>query len=376
MGNLNSKNVEFDEETVDKTEERLAALNFSDLPVQEPEPDDPTPDPDPKSEPEPESEPEPDPEAEPEADPESTADDQDDSDEGSKDKEDPPEAKIPEGYIRAAKRQGWSDVDIADEIKANPERAERLFRNAYETTNKLTRDYAAIGREKAETTRREATEKAAAEAPEIKDYITVDEIAKISDGDEATAVALKNFNTALKSRDAELAELRKPGPSVDDINFAKTDQIASTVRARAAADEADVMRINQFFGAENMKLYNDFYGTIKENQDIGDLTPNQRSHRFEVLQVADQLMVGRKSQGFEVTALEALEDAHLLVTESIREKVITDGIRSSLKKRSKGRTLRPSDSKKTSAGTELKHAKNRTEAIANAEARLSQIKFT
>ena len=367
MPNLESKSEAVSDEVVDKTEERLAALNFSDLPVQDPEPDDPTPDPDP----EPESEPK----AEPESDPEPTADGEKGSEEGSKDTEDPPEAEIPEGYIRAAKRQGWSDEDIADQIKANPERAEKLFRNAYETSNKLTRDYAALGRDKAEATRREAEEKAAAEAPEIKDYITVDEITKISDGDEATAAALKSFNTALKSRDAELVELRKSGPSVDDMNFARTDQIASTERARAAADETVITRVNQFFGAENMKLYDDFYGVIKENQNMGDLTPNQRNHRLEVLQVADQLTVGRKSQGFEVTTSEALEDAHLLVTESIREKVITDGIRSSLTKRSKGRTLRPSDSKKTSAGTELKPAKDRAEAIANAEARLSQIKF-
>ena len=294
---------------------------------------------------------------------------------GSKDTDDPPEVEIPEGYVRAALRQGWSQEDVDEEIKTNPERAKKLFANAYETSNKLTRDYAALGREKADATRREAAEKAAAEAPEIKDYISADEISEAADGDKAMAKILTGFNTALKSRDAELAELRKPGPSVDDINFARSDQIASTARARANVDETDVMRISQFFGAENMKPYNDFYGVIKENQNMGDLTPNQRNHRVEMLQVADQLTVGRKSQGFEVTTLEALEDAHLLVTDSIREKVITDGIRSSLTKRSKGRTLRPSDSKKTSAGAELKPAKDRAGAIANCEARLSQIKF-
>ena len=365
MPNLDSKNEVVSDEVVDKTEERLSKLNFGDLPEPDPEPEPSTPEPDP--------EPEPEPEVDPEPEPEPTVEDPDKD--GPKDKDALPEVQIPEGYVRAAKRQGWSDEDIADQIKTDPERAEKLFRNAYETSNKLTRDYAALGRDKAEAIRREAAEKAATEAPVIKDYMTADEISEAADGDKAIERVLTNFNTALKNRDAELAESRKPGPSVDDLDFARTDQAASTARARAAADDTDLMRVNQFFGMENMKLYNDFYGTIKENQDMGDLTPNQRQHRYEVLQKADQLVVGRKSQGFEITALEALEDAHLLVTDSIREKVITDGIRSSLTKRSKGRTLRPSDSKKTSAGTELKPAKDRAEAIANAEQRLSQIKF-
>jgi len=331
----------------------------------EPDPEPSTPEPEPEPEPADDLEPEPEPTPEPEP----------EKEKGSKDKEGPPEVEIPEGYVRAAKRQGWSDEDIVDEIKANPERAKRLFANAYETSNKLTRDFAALGREKAEAAQRAAMEKAAAEAPEIKDYITADEISKISDGDEATSVALKNFNTALKSRDAEIAKLRAPGPSADDLEFARSDQAASTARARASADDADLMRVNQFFGAENMKPYNDFYGNLNKDQNMNDITPNQRQHRYEVLQKADQLIVGKKAQGIETTALEALEDAHLLVTESIREKIITDGIRSSLIKRSKSKTLRPSDSKKTKTSDESVKAKNRDEAVVNAERRLSKLNW-
>lgn len=342
--------------------------NLKDI-LNEVEPAEPEPEPEPST---PEPEPEPAEEPEPESD---TTPEKDENVEGSKGTETPPEVEIPEGYVRAARRQGWSDEDIADEIEANPERARRLFANAYETTNKATRDFAAIGREKAEAARKAAKEKAEAEAPEVKDYITADELSKIADGDEATAAALKSFNAALKARDVEIAKLRKSSPSIDDMDFARTDQMASTARARAAADEADLMRINQFFGAENMKPYNDFYGNLKDSQNMGDLTPNQRNHRVEVLQVADQLIVGKRAQGIEIPTAEALEDAHLFVTEPIREKIITDGIRSSLTKRSKSKTLRPSDSKKTNASVKPEKAETREQAIGNAERRLSNLKW-
>ena len=362
MPNLQSKNEDVSDEVVDKTQERLTALNFGDLPDQPEETDDSTSD---------EQGDENDQTDDSESKDDTTVDDQEDSEEdGSKDKDSTPEVQIPEGYLRAARRQGWSDEDIEDEIKNNPDRAKRLFENAYQTTNKLTRDFAAIGRTKADAIRKEVEERAKLEAPKIEDYLKPDEIDKIADGDETIAATLKAFNSALKKRDAGFGKL---SVSAADLDFAKTDQIAATERAKAAADETDVMRINQFFGAENMKLYNDFYGTIKENQNIGDLTPNQRNHRIEVLQIADQLRVGKMAQGTEISVAEALEDAHLLVTESMREKVLVDGIRSSLKKRSK--TLRPSISKKTSAGTELKPAKDRAEVLANAEARLSKLNF-
>ncbi|KKK57233.1 hypothetical protein LCGC14_3056560 [marine sediment metagenome] len=68
---------------------------------------------------------------EPEPEPEPNPDDDDNEEKGSKDKEDPPEAAdIPDGHIRAAKGQGWSDEDIAAEVEADPDRARRLFQNA------------------------------------------------------------------------------------------------------------------------------------------------------------------------------------------------------------------------------------------------------
>jgi len=367
MPNLEGKNEEVSDEALSSVEEKLNKLNFGDLPEQDPEPDEPTPDPDPETDPEPE------PEADPEPEPEPTVEKPDEQ--GSKDKDSTPEAEIPEGYIRAAKRQGWTDEDIAATIEADSDRALRLFANAYETTNKATRDFAAIGREKAAAAVQEAKDKAEANQVEVEDYMTADEITKAADGDEAVAKMLTNFNAALKKRDAALAKANTAGPSVEDINFARSDQAAATARANATANAATELFIKQFFGAESMKSYSDFYGVIDEGQNMGDLTPNQHERRVNVLQLADQLIAGKAAQGIKISDTEAMEDAHLVVTAPMREKVITDGIRSSLKKRSKGKTLRPAVSKSNASSGGAKPAKDRNEAIANAEGRLAKLNW-
>lgn len=325
-------------------------------------------------EPEPESvdsNPEEQPAEEPEEDPEPNPDEVDEDEEpedGSKDKEDPPEADdIPEGHIRAAKGQGWTDEDIAAEIEADPDRARRLFQNAYETSNKVTRQFAAIGRDKADATRK-AAEKS---EPEIKDFITAEELAKVADEDQATATVLKAMNDRIKAQDIENVKLRKSLP-IGDVQFAKSDQQVATARANATAEANSLQTVNQFFNADNMEAYTDFYGVVKSGQDWNDITPRQYDHRMEVLQIADQLKVGKASQGIEIPDTEALESAHLLATDSMRETNTVDKIKKSLKKRTK--TLRPSASKRLAKSTGIKKATNRDEAVANAGARLAALK--
>ena len=307
---------------------------------------------------EPESEPEPNPDAE----------NDDVEKKGSKDKEDPPEAAdIPDGHIRAAKGQGWSDEDIAAEVEADPDRARRLFQNAYETANKITRQFSAIGRAQANATRK-ATEEP---APEIKDFITADEITKITDGDEPTAAVLRAMNQRIREQATENA--KRSTVSASNAEFAKSDQVAATARANTTADANAMQAVNEFFDAGDMESYADFYGVVDTHQDWDDITPRQKGHRIEVLQIADQLKVGKASQSIEISTVQALSDAHLLVTESIRETNTISKIKKSLKKRTK--TLRPSDSKRsaTSVAGRTK-AKNRDEAVANAERDLAALR--
>lgn len=299
-----------------------------------------------------------------------TPEDEPEEDGGSKDKDETPEPdkpELPEAYIRCAIHQGWSADDVQEEFEANPERALRTLKNIYETTNRATRDFAQLGRAQAEATRK-AAEKP---EPEIKDFVNISELEKQVDDPAIVSGVIKPLNDALKSMTQELRALKKSGSSADNVAFARSDQEAAIARANAAAADNTLTQVNRFFAADNMNPYKDFYGDIKPGQDMNDITPRQKEHRMAVLQTADQLIVGKTSQGMRITTEEALESAHLLVTDSLREKIITDNIRSSLKKRSKGKTLRPSDSKKT-VSNESVRAKNREEAIVNAERRLAK----
>ena len=368
MPNLKGTHEEVSEEAENKLQEKLNDMNFGDnLPESEPESEEPTS----------ESKPEPEPTEEPEPEPEPTAEEP--NEDGSKDKDSTPEAddkvEIPDGYIRAAKRQGWKDEDIAKTIEADPDFALRIFGNAYETSNTLTRDFAAAGRARAEQTAKELEEKNKVDEPEIKDLVNITELEKNVDDAAIVNGVVKPLNDALKSALKEIRTLKKTGPSNQDIAHARSDQDAATARANASANAASELFVKQFFGAENMKSYDDFYGVIDEGQNMNDITPNQYEHRMAVLQTADQLIAGKAAQGIKVSDADALEDAHLLVTEPLREKIITDGIRSSLKKRSKGKTLQPSKSRKTASDIGNRVAKTPEEAIENAEARLAKLKW-
>jgi hypothetical protein len=60
------------------------------------------------------------------------------------------------------------------------------------------------------------------------------------------------------------------------------------------------------------------------------------------LTVADQIAGGATLQNTKVTLPEALEMAHLLVTQKYRDQVLIDGIKGKVVQRSKSLTLKPS----------------------------------
>lgn len=284
------------------------------------------------------------------------------------------EYKLPEAYHRCAVHQGWKDEEIKEYFESNPERALRTFENIYNTINKASREFATLGRVKAEQTRKEAEGAAKVDEVEVKDFVDIKKLKEEYEDNPLIDGVIKPLNDALKQFGEKIESLKtQKSSSVADIEFAKTDQIAATKQAQATADETTTAQIEQFFTAENMKPYKDFYGAIGMGQIFQDLSPGQQKNRMEVLQIADQMIVGNAMQGIKLSDNDALLRAHLLVTESIREKVIRDEIKSSIKQRSKGLTLQPSAGKKSVAAvSEGGKPKNRAEVIANAERRLQK----
>jgi len=282
--------------------------------------------------------------------------------------------ELPDAFHRAAEHDGWKPEDIKGFFEADPERALVTFQNIYNSMNRASRDFANLGRIKAEQTRQQVEDTAKADDKvEIKDFVDVEKL-KEEYGDNPLINVVEPLNDALKQITQEVKSLKsQKSSSAADIAFAKSDQEAATARADATAKQADMKLIEQFFTAEDMKSYKDFYGTIRMGQIFQDLQPGQQKNRYEVLQTADQMIAGNAMQGNELSVPDALLRAHLLVTESIREKVIREEIKSSLTKRNKGLTLRPSAGKKSVAAvSEGGKPKDKAEVIARAQRNLAK----
>ena len=241
--------------------------------------------------------------------------------------------------------------------------------------NRASRDFANLGRIKAEQTRKQVEDTTEADDKvEIKDFVDVEKL-KEEYGDNPLINVVEPLNDALKQITQEVKSLKsQKSPSAVDIAFAKNDQEAATQRAEVTAKQADMKLIEQFFTAEDMKSYKDFYGVIGTGQIFQDLAPGQQKNRYEMLQIADQMVAGNAMQEIELSVPDALLRAHLLVTEPIREKVIREEIKSSLVKRNKGLTLRPSVGKKSEAAvSEGGKPKDKAGVIANAERNLAKV---
>ena len=248
------------------------------------------------------------------------------------------EEGIPDAYIRAAIHNGWSEEDIEGLTKANPEVASKTFENLYNSTNKASREWAAIGR----ATQQEADKKQEADKPDKLEYGGVDVAAlkKEFDLDPAVEKLLESSNADNKKLIDALNQLTGDRPKQDQV---QTDR--ATKYYNVATEAAEEQQINGFFAADGMKSYGKFYGEISVGETWEDLPRTQAKNRFAVYQTADQLLAGAAMQSQPMGLAEALERAHLLVTEGMREEVIRSKIKKTSTKRKNSMVFRPSEGK-------------------------------
>jgi hypothetical protein len=155
-------------------------------------------------------------------------------------------------------------------------------------------------------------------------------------------------------KEAVMKELRKKyedDPIIDLIGELIPDApVAPRQPApQPASQEVEVERqvairqeINNFFGADEMGVYGDFYGKAGDWQ---QLTPGQRANRIEVCNRAQAILDGAAFSGMQLNTAEALERAHLEVAAPQAEQFVRERIVKSVTKWAKGVTLKPSGSK-------------------------------
>ena len=237
-------------------------------------------------------------------------------------------AKMPDAYIRAAVHNGWKDEDIEAFVKANPEVATKTFENLYNSTNKASREWAAIGR----ASRTEANKAQKPDESDKLEYGGVDIAAlkKEFDLDPAVERMLEGSN----ARDKKLTDALNTlmgDKTAQPQNVSRVEQ--STRNLDVATEAAVEQQINGFFAVESLKPYSKFYGDLRFGETWENLPPEQARNRYAVYQTADQLLAGAAMQAHPMDLNEALERAHLLVTEGMREEVIRSKIKGTATKR-------------------------------------------
>ena len=262
------------------------------------------------------------------------------------------DVEIPDAYVRAAIHQGWDQEVVDDLVKTNPELAKKAFEACYLSVNNASREWSELGRAKIEAEREKVTQ-------------TVTEtVAQEDSGTTALIAKLVKEYPDDPLIETVIAGLKtKPKPVQQPASQAQHGYETATARATAAGNLAIDQRVNAFFSADVMKPYEKFYGKLELGQIPEDLGNGQQLNRLTVLQEAECIIAGHNSRGQKIEVEQAMEKAHFIVTEPIRQQVIRDNLKATATKRKKSMTLRPSDSKRSSdsMNTDSSKPRNRKE---------------
>jgi len=275
------------------------------------------------------------------------------------DKED--EHKLPEAYVQCAVAYGWNREEVLDEFKSNPERALKTFSNIYNARNNASARFAALGRESKEQVQTTVEEKPVFKPVNIATLREQygEELNPLIDVIAEQNKALQQFSEQLPGKEVKAEPKQQPVfKSVADENMVE-------------------QQIYDFFEADTMKPYGEVYGKLGIGKTWDDLPPGQKVYRWKVLEMADQIAGGATLKGVDMKMAEALESAHLLVTQKYRDQILIDGIQSKVTERSKGITLKPSKGKhdpgKTLAGTDATKNRTKEEVISSTQEKLNKL---
>ena len=236
---------------------------------------------------------------------------------------------LEDNVYRAAVHQGWTPEQIQEFMELDPDRARTTLGKLCETNNNLSKNWAEMGRAKlaqdtTQQTETTTTKKGDKPKPEFKE-VDISKLKEQYDNDPIVdlVASQQEQNKVLFDMVNDLNET---------ISTRPPEQQQQVVDPAAAAVGAS---IDAYFKQDDMKMFVPFYGS-------GDnLTPGELANRTAMFELADQITAGRALQGLDTTVDEALAQAHMLVTEPIRETMVRKGIVSQLKKRSNSLSLRP-----------------------------------
>ena len=264
---------------------------------------------------------------------------------------------IPDNYYRAATHVGYKPEQISKLYEADAEGTLEFLKQNYESVNNLSRQFANLGRAAIEL-QQKRTETAQVSAQPQVDF-NEKKLREQYEDDPfgATIELLKTFTSSPQKK----MTVEQPTQAVQPDRGVFEEQAAA------------LQQLHQFFKTGDIEIYKDFYGEIGDENmfDWSKLPPGQLANRHALVNLADQIIAGHELQGRQISTVEGLQLAHMVVTEPIREQIVREKISSQVKKRSKSITLKPSGSASKTATTATGQGKKTYEqAQANLEQKL------
>jgi len=240
---------------------------------------------------------------------------------------------LADSYIRAAIHQGWKEEEVQDFFEKNPEQAIKTLKNIYESTNRLSKQFSTLGRAQQKQQNHGQEQKSS-------DFKALD-IKKLKEEYPDDPIV----DSIVAPLNDTLNQMKQQIDSLSQQNRAES----ITVAEQKAINSENRMIENQIFTffdeRDDMKPYKNFYGTLEKGKTWDELPQLQHQNRWSVLQQADLLLNGAAIQGEEMDVGEALNLAHMLATDGMKEQIIREKIKKQVKKRSNGLTLKPSKEK-------------------------------
>jgi len=288
---------------------------------------------------------------------EKPAEDDDLPEQDDNDDEEPAEEEkpaIPERLLRAAHYNGWTPEEISEFYEASPTQALKTLEKMHKSMNDLSRQFAQAGRVRVQQQQRRQPEV----QPETKDFIDLKALRE-ADPENDLLPIVEGLNEALKELRGGSKKPADPEPANQQMDLSLAQQILT------------------FLGSDRMKTFEDFYGSAFTEEGMPDfegrnMTPGQAANRRALIDEADALWLGSEMHGRELSVAEALEKAHMLLTENVREERVRKELVGKVKKRGKGVTLRPTKNRPPASNNAKSKPKNQEELEARTEQRLAE----
>ena len=224
---------------------------------------------------------------------------------------------LPSGYRRAALAREYTNEEIDQYLRTKPDEAVARFKELFNDWQEQNSRWSDRGRQLAAVNQKasEADTKVASEAASgtLSHY---DVKALIEEHGE--------------SEDLINALVTPLNKTIDQVN-AVADRLSKSENfLRNTEETALAVATQEFLTGKSMESFRETYGT-----EIKDLTKKQVDNRMELFKEADIIAAGAQDHGIDITVQDALERAHILVSQGSRDAAIRQSIRESMEKRTK-----------------------------------------